>query len=297
MTQRQNPAKWQWFDEARFGLFIHWGSTSQWGRGEQVMIRELLDQEQFAARACSWNPQRFDAAEWASLARKAGMRYAVFVARHHDGFTLWNSRYTDYSSAAQVAGRDFVAEFVSAFRAEGLRVGLYYSWSDWRIPAFFAGPEENPREWGEYLDYVHGQIRELVTNYGKIDLLWLDGVWPHSAAVWRSAELVESVRALQPEILINNRLGYASGFDTSRPGMDLDALLNEGLAGDFGTPEHHITPDPQRLWESCQTSTWRLWGNCPGERWRPTDLWLDYLCEGHRQPRPGATAVPLVDTP
>lgn len=281
MSASDVPAKWQWFNEARFGLFIHWGPASAHGRGEQVLMRELLDQRDYAAKACAWNPRDFDARQWARIAKRAGMRYAVFVTRHHDGYSMWDTRVSDYSSAAQAPKRDFVREYADAFRAEGLRIGLYYSWNDMRVPAQFAGPEGSPEEWETYINYVHTQLRELMGNYGQIDELWLDGVWPHSARTWRSAEAVRMIRGLQPEIIINNRLGFAPGFDTTKPaaGVDADAGINEGGDGDFGTPEHHITPAPGRLWESCQTSTWRLWGYCPGERWRPADLLLDFLCE------------------
>ena len=120
-------------------------------------------------------------------------------------------------------------------------------------------------------------MRELLTNYGKIDVIWFDGAWPHDQADWKSQELVEMIRRLQPDILINNRLGVAPAGTTSA-----DGGLGAGesrLLGDFGTPEHHITADPDRLWESCQVSIWRLWGYTIGERWRPADVLLDMLVE------------------
>lgn len=273
------PDHWRWFNEARFGLFIHWGPYAQFGRGEQVLMRELRDQREYAARACAWNPANFDASAWAAAAVRAGMRYAVLTTRHHDGFCLWKTETTDYSSAAQAAGRDFVRDYVEAFRAAGLRVGLYYSWDDFRIPAVFDGPRANPAGWAKFRDYVHRQLRELLTGYGPLDLLWFDGAWPGTASDWRSAEIVRLARSLHPRILINNRLGY-TGINNTVPGADhLEAGAHEGVTGDFGTPEHHITADPSRLWESCQVSTWRLWCHSFGERWRPADLLLDFLCE------------------
>lgn len=271
------PDYWRWFAEARFGMFIHWGAYAAIGRGEQVLFREHLDQRDYAARACAWNPQQFDAAQWAEVARRAGMRYAVLTARHHDGFCLWDSRCTDYTTAAQAPGRDFVREYVDAFRAAGLRVGLYYSLADWRIPAYWEGPQHDPQGWEVFRTYVHNQVRELLSYYGQIDLIWFDGAWPHDQEAWRSAELIDTIRALQPGILINNRLGKAPVGTISADG-GLGAGESATL-GDFGTPEHHITPDPNRLWESCQVSTWRLWGYTIGERWRPADLLLDMLVE------------------
>ncbi|RRJ96930.1 alpha-L-fucosidase [Opitutaceae bacterium TAV4] len=261
-----------WFREATYGLFIHWGPASRHGRGEQILMRDLRDQREYARQACAWNPSAFDAGEWARIAMRGGFRYAVLVTRHHDGFCIWDTDTTDYSSASQAAGRDFVREYVEAFRAAGLRVGLYYSWNDFRIPAMFAGPKDDPAGWARFCNYTHAQVRELMTRYGKIDLLWFDGVWPGSAADWRSAELVEEVRRLQPGILINNRLGFV--------GVEEDQY---GAGGDFGTPEHHSTALPGRLWESCQVSTWRLWGYCPGERWRAADVLLDSLTEASTQ--------------
>ncbi|NLS77687.1 MAG: alpha-L-fucosidase [Chloroflexi bacterium] len=273
----QIPDRWQWFNEARFGLFIHWGAYALWGHGEQTLFRDHRDQQAYAARACAWKPTAFDARAWAATAADAGMRYAVLTTRHHDGFCLWDSAYTDYTTARQAARRDFVGDYVEAFRTAGLRVGLYYSLADWRIPAYWEGPARDPAGWAAFRDYVHHQVRELLTNYGKIDVIWFDGAWPHSQEDWRSAELVQMIRELQPDILINNRLGLPAAGDAPIQG-DL-GVGHSRLLGDFGTPEHQIVAEPDRLWESCQVSTWRLWGYTTGERWRPADLLLDMLVE------------------
>jgi alpha-L-fucosidase len=274
-----NQDKWQWFNEARYGLFIHWGAYAQYARGEQVLFREHLDQNEYAQAARAWTPTRFNAVAWADLVRRSGFRYAVLTARHHDGFCLWDSHETRYTTAAQAAGRDFVREYVEAFRAAGLRVGLYYSLADWRIPAYWDGPAKDPQGWENFREYVHSQVAELLTNYGKIDVIWFDGAWPHPASDWHSPELVQMIRRLQPDILINNRLGIQP--------VDMDHLNADGGAGagqsrelgDFGTPEHQITAETGRLWESCQVPTWRLWGYTRGERWRPADVMLDMLVE------------------
>jgi alpha-L-fucosidase len=160
------PDYWRWFSEARYGLFIHWGPYAAYGRGEQVLFREHLDQQAYAEAACRWRPQRFDAARWADVAKQGGMRYAVMTTRHHDGFCMWDTQTTDYSSTAQAAGQDFVGEYVAAFRAAGLRVGLYYSLADWRIPAYWNGPVHDPTGWANFRDYVHQQVLELLTHYG-----------------------------------------------------------------------------------------------------------------------------------
>jgi alpha-L-fucosidase len=279
------PDFWQWFDQARFGLFIHWGAYAAIGRGEQSLFRDHLDQRDYARMACQWAPERFDAAQWAAVARDAGMKYAVLTTRHHDGFCLWDSEFTDYTTAAQAAGRDVVREYVEAFREAGLRVGLYYSLADWRIPAYWEGPEHDPDGWAAFRDYVHNQVRELLTDYGTIDVLWFDGAWPRSAMEWGAPDLLAAIRSLQPHILVNNRLGKIDMSDLERTAAKLsplDCCAEPGECmglGNFGTPEHHITAEPDRLWESCQVATWRLWGYAIGERWRPADLLLDMLVE------------------
>jgi alpha-L-fucosidase len=277
----QIPEKWQWFPEARFGMFIHWGPYAAYGRGEQVLFREHLDQNEYAEAACAWNPPHFDAREWAKIAVDGGFKYAVLTTRHHDGYCLWDSKLTDYSSAQQAPQRDFVREYVDAFREAGLKVGLYYSLADWRIPAYWEGPKHNPEGWACFRDYCHGQVRELLSNYGEIAEVWFDGTWPRNADAWQSEKLVSMMRELQPQVLINNRLD-AIDPEEGVAEWQKGAVENAGdskVLGDFGTPEHHITAESGRLWESCQVTTWRLWGYAKGERFRPADVLLDMLCE------------------
>lgn len=270
------PARWQWFPHARYGMFIHFGPYAALGRGEQVLMREMRDQRDYAAEACRWNPRHLDMKAWAAAAVAGGFKYAVMTTRHHDGFCLWDSRQTDYSTARQQCGRDLVREFVEAFRAAGLRVGLYYSLADFRIPAFFAGPERDPRGWADFRDYCHRQVEELLTNYGRIDVMWFDGAWPHHGDVWQSGRLVSRMRQLQPDILINNRLSAGQAAKAADGGAGAG---ESSELGDFGTPEHRVAADPRRPWESCQVSTWRLWGFASGERWKPADQLLDTLCQ------------------
>lgn len=267
-----------WFPEARYGLFLHWGPYAAVGRDAQALFRDHMDQHDYARQACAWNPQQCDMRQWAKMARAGGFRYAVLTTRHHDGYCLWDSQLTDYSSVQQAPKRDFVREFVDAFRREGIRVGLYYSFIDWRLPAFFQKASENPEGWEKVRAYCHGQVEELLTHYGKIDLVWFDGIWPQDADTMQSEKLVARMRELQPHILINNRLG----MDSSPEGSHVDGGAGAGgsrTLGDFGTPEHHATAESTRLWESCQVSYWRLWGYTPGERWRNTDQLLDSLCD------------------
>jgi alpha-L-fucosidase len=229
-----------WFHQARFGMFIHWGLYSLLGRGEWAMFVERTRARQYARLAEKFDPARFDADAWASTAAEAGMKYMVLTSRHHDGFCLFDSKVSDFTAPKTAAKRDFVAEYVEACRRAGLRVGLYYSLLDWRFPGYFE-PGKHKASAEAMVQQVHDQVREILTQYGQIDILWYDGGWvAHGkagiddlATFWRSHELNAMVRELQPNILINNR----SGIDE-----DLD------------TPEQHVTASkPGRGWEACMT--------------------------------------------
>lgn len=175
----------EWFRHDRFGMFIHWGLYSIPARGEWVRGAESLSDELYYSYFKEFNPYAYDPKEWARLAKSAGMKYAVLTAKHHDGFCLFDSDLTDFKSTNTPAKRDLVREYIDAFRAEGLKVGLYYSLIDWNHPAYPAyqhhsHPHRNDesykerRPFSEYIDYMHGQVKELCTRYGKIDIMWFD---------------------------------------------------------------------------------------------------------------------------
>jgi alpha-L-fucosidase len=234
-------ARLQWFRNARFGMFIHWGLYAQLGRHEWVMNLERIPVAEYEQLADTWKPKPNAARQWARLAKQAGMRYMVMTTKHHEGFCLFNTRLTDYNAAQRGPGRDLVAEYVEAARAEGLQVGFYYSLMDWHHPdGVICRTDEAARR--RFVDYTHGLVRELCTNYGKLDILWYDVNWPLTAEGWESEKMNAMVRQLQPEIIINNR---------------------SGLPEDFGTPEGHITPEKGgRMWESCMTFN-DSWGYTP----------------------------------
>jgi alpha-L-fucosidase len=230
----------RWFHQARFGMFIHFGLYSLLERGEWVMFRERIRPDEYDRLADRFAPERFNPREWARTAVEAGMKYAVFTARHHDGYCLYDSKVSDFTSVKRAAKRDFVAEYVEAFREAGLKIGLYYSVLDWRFPGYFE-PSKYPESAAALVQQLHDQVRELLTNYGPIDELWYDGDWvsvgrrnPASIAdFWRAEELNAMVRELQPQILINNRCGVKADLDT---------------------PEQHVTAsEPGRAWEACMT--------------------------------------------
>jgi alpha-L-fucosidase len=222
------------FNWARFGMFVHWGVYSLPGRGEWVRFHEDISQAEYAELADRFNPRRYDPKAWARIARDAGMRYMVLTAKHHDGFCLFDSAHTDFTSVRTRARRDFVAEYVEACRDEGLMVGLYVSAADWSTPAYFRGPDSDPTGWQECVERFHQQTLELMSAYGRIDLLFYDyssapGLrddrGARTAAAWDAEKLNAKIRALQPDILINDHPGVPGDYVTSEqtPPADDDA--------------------------------------------------------------------------
>ena len=233
----------KWWHEARFGMFVHYGLYSQLGRHEWAMNLEHIPIKDYEKLADTFSPKPGSPREWVRLAKKAGMKYIVMTSKHHEGFCLWDTKQTDYNAVQRGPGRDIVREYVDACREAGLRFGFYYSLMDWHHPdGARCFKNENARR--RFVDYTHALVRELMTNYGKIDILWYDVAWPlDSPERWESAKMNRMVRVLQPDIIINNR---------------------SQLPEDFGTPEEHIRPEATgRAWESCMTFN-RAWG------WRPT---------------------------
>jgi len=235
----RNPAH-EWFSPARFGIFVHYGLYSLHGKGEWHMDRVQMPRETYNRLAEDFRAERFDAEALAALARRSGAGYIVLGARHHEGFCLFDTKTTDFNSLHAPSRRDLIAEYAQACRRAGLRVGLYYSVMSWQRPELYQGPHADPGGWAAMVEETHEQVRELMSHYGRIDLLWYDGcIVPgvsDAASIahhWRSAELNAMVRRLQPGILINDR-----------------ALLPE----DFSTPEQRLTLPPRgRRWEMCQT--------------------------------------------
>ncbi len=238
----------QWWHAARFGMFIHFGTYSQWGRHEWACEDEAIPWAEYAQFAKEFKPKPGSQRAWAKLAKAAGMKYMVMTTKHHEGFCNFDTKLTDYNAVKQGPKRDLVREYVEAARAEGMRVGFYYSLMDWHHPdgARCATDEAARRR---FVDYTHGLIRELMTNYGKIDVLWYDVSWPLNAQGWESEKMNQMVFQLQPDIIVNNR---------------------NALQGDFSTPEQTITAAAGgRAWESCMTLN-DSWGfNRADDNWKP----------------------------
>ena len=260
-TPEQREERMQWWTEARFGMFIHWGIYALPARHEWVKQIERMTNEDYQKYFDNFNPDLYDPAEWAKMAKDAGMKYVVLTAKHHDGFCLFKSEYTDYHAGNTPYGKDLIREYVDAFRAEGLGVGFYYSLIDWHHPHFTidrvhpqrtTSREEYERmnrgkDMSIYREYMRNQVRELLTNYGRIDIIWLDYSYPGEFGKgredWGSVELLKMVRELQPHILVNDRLD----------------LLEYRDGWDFTTPEQFKVQswpeiDGEKIpWETCQT--------------------------------------------
>lgn len=258
----------KWYNDARFGMFIHWGLYSIPARGEWLRSNEEIPADDYDPFMEEFTAEHYDPKEWARLAKAAGMKYAVLTAKHHDGFCLYDTKLSDFNSMNAPCKRDLVREFLEAFRAEGIKVGLYFSIIDWRHPDFphygdkFHPMRNHPecsnegRDFNRYLDFMFGQIRELVTNYGKLDLMWFDFSYENmKCETWRAEELVRMVRQFQPDIIIDNRLEGSSQDSGS-----IRTLNPTSYSGDFASPEQMIPPAGIRdeggnpiPWESCIT--------------------------------------------
>ncbi len=291
-----NHKKMEWYLHDRVGMFIHWGIYSVLGHGEWAMSRERITAEDYQTNYDNFNPKNFNPKQWAKLAKNAGMQYAIMTSKHHDGFCLFDSEYTDYKSTNTALGRDAIREFVNAFRAEGIKVGIYYSLMDWHHPDYPAygdlnapmrdnpafKEKEKEKDFSCYLKYMHAQVEELMTKYGKIDLLWLDYSYDNMRGEkWEATKLVNMIKKYQPHIIINNRLEVSgSGFGS---------LITDNptaYSGDFVTPEQVIPPAGIRNakgeaipWESCITMN-NHWAYRNGDdSFKPADLLIRRLVE------------------
>ena len=283
-----------WYTNARFGMFIHWGLYAIPARGEWVRSVERIPSGDYDPLMAQFDPRHCDMGAWMDAAKAAGMQYVVMTAKHHDGFCLFDSAYTDFKSTNAPAGRDFVREYLEAARARGLRAGLYFSLIDSRHPDYpHYGDLHHPmrddpsygnegRDFSRYLDYLHSQVRELCTNYGKLDLLWFDFSYGDlRGEAWRASELMDMVRSLQPEVIVDNRLEVSGeGFGS------LAACQPAPYHGDFVSPEQIIPPNGLRdaqgkplVWESCVTMNGH-WGYCATDRdYKPASMLVKKLVE------------------
>ncbi len=234
----------EWFGDARYGLFMHYGLYSLLGRGEWVMNREEIPVDEYAKLADRFTAENFDADDFIRRAKNDwGMKYANLTTKHHEGFCLFDSKLTEFTTVKTAAKRDLVGEFVQACRKYDMKISLYFSLNDLSTSPNSVDALENPGEcYQPFIEYVHGQCRELLTNYGPIDVLWYDGWWPYDADGWQAEKLNAMARSLQPGILLNGRCG---------------------LPGDFITPEKHVSSSKE-MWEACMTMN-NNWGYHSGD--------------------------------
>ena len=285
---RKTPGDTAWFTRDRFGMFIHWGLYAMPARHEWVKTRERIPEEKYDKYFEHFDPDLFDAREWARQAKAAGMKYAVLTTKHHEGFCMWDTQYTDYKCTNTPAGRDLVREYVDAFRAEGLRIGFYYSLIDWHHPEFPIDhlhprrDDENAealnktRDMHKYAEYMRNQVTELLTNYGKIDILWFDFSYSEVPADakpwmkgkgkndWEAEKLIALARRLQPDIIIDNRTEIEQDIWTPEQ---------------FQPTEWVKHPETGELvvWEACQTFS-GSWGYYRDEQtWKNPEMLLRML--------------------
>jgi alpha-L-fucosidase len=288
-TDAQKQQRMKWWTDSRFGMFIHWGLYAGAARHEWVKHNEALSNEQYQKYFDQFNPDMFEPQKWAKQAKAAGMKYAVLTSKHHEGFCLFDSKFTDYKAPNTQAKRDLIKEYVDAFRGQGLKVGFYYSLLDWHHPDYTmddihplmqkdkseAAYERlnKGRDMAKYRQYMRNQITELLTHYGKIDILWLDFSFPNKKDAkrgkgkdeWGSVELLKLIRKLQPGIIVDNRLNLEEYKD----------------GADFETPEQVSTKELAKyrgkVWETCQTFS-GSWGYYRDENsWKTHRQLLDLL--------------------
>lgn len=286
-TPEQKAQRMKWWTNDRFGMFIHWGLYALPARHEWVKNRERLTNEQYQKYFDNFNPDLYNPKEWAKMAKAAGMKYVVLTAKHHEGFCLFDSKYTDYKSTNTPIGKDLIREYVDAFRAEGLKVGFYYSLIDWHHPDYTIDrvhPQRQDsdtayarlnkgKDMKKYQEYMKNQVRELLTNYGEISIIWFDFSFPgqhgKGRADWDSENLLKLTRQLQPKIIVDDRLDLSDvegGFDFVSP---------EQYKVDKW-PEHN---GKKVAWETCQTFS-GSWGYYRDETtWKSPAQLLELLIE------------------
>lgn len=258
-TPQQREQRMAWWREARFGMFIHWGPVSltgkelSWSRqGPRPYDHQALQEipyQEYDRLYKKFNPTQFNAEQWVSVAEAAGMKYMVFTAKHHDGFSNYHTKLSDYNIADTPFKRDIVKELADACHTKGMRFGVYYSPRDWYHPDYLVGDN------GKYNEFYHGQIRELLANYGQVDILWFDHA-SKALKFWKPAELLSMARQLQPGIIINNRC-VAMAISEDPPGPN-------PFPEDFDTPEQHVGAfQNDRPWESCITLVGGQWSYKP----------------------------------
>ena len=286
-TPERRAERMAWFNEARFGMFIHWGVYSapagEWqgktNYGEWFMEETKMPVSQYEKFAQQFDPVKFDAKQWVHMAKDAGMKYIVITSKHHDGFGMFRSDVTDWCIKSTPFQRDPLKELAAACKQAGITLCFYHSIMDWHHPDWGTRRAWNDKATGtpdmdRYVDFMKRQLKELITGYGPLGILWFDGEWEKPWTHERGVDLYNYVRSLQPNIIVNNRVGKGR---TGMGGMD----KGQGV-GDYGTPEQEIPPTgfgPGVAWESCMTMN-RHWGyNKNDQNWKSTQTLVRTLID------------------
>jgi len=259
-TKEQMDRRMAWWREGKFGMFIHWGlyaiPAGEWkgkkvsGIGEWIMHRGNIPVEEYAPLQKQFNPVKFNAQQWVDIAKRAGMKYIVITSKHHDGFCLFDSKLTDYDVMGSPFRRDILKELADECHQQGIRICWYHSIMDWYQP------DAKGANFPKYAQHMRGQLKELLTNYGKIGVLWFDGEWINEWTEEQGRQLEQYIRGLQPDLIVNNRVGK-----------------RKRSPGDFGTPEQTIpaTGMPGWDWETCMTMN-NTWGfKKDDHNWKSTE--------------------------
>lgn len=289
-TPAQHDARMQWFREARFGMFIHWGLYSQaagsWdgvptsGAGEWIMNDKQIPVSQYSKLVPQFNPVKFDARAWVRTAKAAGMKYIVITSKHHEGFAMFPSTLTDWCIKSTPFHRDPLKELSEACQTEGIKFCFYYSIMDWHHPDYLPKKSWNDRanpdpDFDRYVAFMKGQLKELLTGYGPIGLLWFDGNWENSWNYDRGADLYQYIRGIQPNLIVNNRVGQ------DRNGVS-GTMSGQQRVGDYGTPEQTIPANgfgPGVDWETCMTMN-DTWGfKQQDDHWKSTEMLIHNLVD------------------
>lgn len=260
-TEEERDERMAWWREARFGLFIHWGlyaiPAGEWKgetrHAEWILTTAQIPVKEYEKFAPHFNPAKFDPREWVSWAKDAGMKYIVITSKHHDGFCLFDSKLTDYDIMdATPFKRDILKELADECRKQGLKICWYHSIMDWHHPDYLPRRDWETRpaegaDFDRYVKHMKGQVKELLTNYGEIGVMWFDGEWEYTWTMERGADLYDYVRSISPCVIVNNRVGKG------RAGM-AGTFDPETASGDFGTPEQEIPATGLEYdWETCMT--------------------------------------------
>lgn len=279
-----------WFVNDRFGMFIHWGLYALPARHEWIKHHEQIPDSDYDKYFRHFDPDMYDPDAWAAAASNAGMKYFVITTKHHEGFCLWDSKLTDYKAPNTPAGRDLLRPMVDAFRRQNMRVGFYHSLIDWHHPDFVIDDMHSMRNspdrkalnakrvQARYSKYLHGQVREILSQYGKIDILWFDFSYPSKKngrkttwfgkgrEDWKSEDLLKLVRELQPQVILDDRLDLPHGWDIKTP--------------EQVQPREWIKVDGKPVvWEACQTFS-GSWGyHRDEESWKSLDMLVQMLID------------------